>query len=109
MKAILAGYLLTTLLVITGFAQSSEVIIKQRAKELSNQNNVRQGVAPPTQPQTPPPSATATAAAQPQNPALARLRADLAAIQAGSTPTPEQKQKLTTDIIAVAQSTKPSA
>ena len=54
----------------------SEQIIKQRARELSNQNNVRQGVQAPA-PATPGAVAPATAApAQPLTPqqqALARL------------------------------------
>ena len=36
------------------FGQGADIIIRERAKELRNQNNVRQGVAPPTQqPQAP--------------------------------------------------------
>ena len=41
------------LLALNAFAAGSEAIIKQRAKALSNQNNVRQGVASPAQPQAP--------------------------------------------------------
>jgi hypothetical protein len=83
-----------------------DVIIKQRAKELSNENNVRQGVAPPSQPQPPPQIQTAP---PPPPPSISSLQADLAAFKAGTTPTEQQKQKLANDIIAVAQGNKPSA
>src|SRR5713226_3042053 len=54
-----------SLLALNAFAAGSEAIIKQRAKELSNQNNVRQGVPSPAQPppqanQTAPPAAALT-------------------------------------------------
>ena len=84
-----------------------ESIIKQRAKELSNENNVRQGVAPPSQPQ-PPPQTQATPP-PPPSPSISSLSADLAAFKAGTTPTEQQKQKLANDIVAVAQGNKPSA
>src|SRR6185503_5924339 len=106
MKLFLTGLFSVLLFADAVFGQSSEVIIKQRAKELSNQNNVRQGVAPPAQP---PGAPAATPVTQAQNPALTKLQTDLAAIQAGSIPTAEQKQKIATDIIAASQGTKPSA
>jgi len=80
---------------------AQDYIIKQRARELSNQNNVRQGVAPPVE-QAHPPTTPAPATAPQPNPALARLKADLAAIQANSQPTAQQKQKIAADIIALA-------
>jgi hypothetical protein len=85
-----------------------ESIIKQRAKELNNQNNVRQGVPPPTQPTQP--AATPGAPAAPTiSPALTRFQSDLAAITANSAVTPETKQKLAQELLAGAQGTKPSA
>src|ERR1700674_3101995 len=78
-------------------------IIKQRAKELNNQNNVRQEVAPPTQPTQPPASTP-----PPSSQSLTRLQADLAVIQGGSVVTAEQKQKLANGLIAAAQGAKPS-
>ncbi len=92
------------------FAQSSQVIIEQRAREIRDQNNVRQGVTPPSQqtqpgqPAAAPTSANVSAVQQAQ----ARLRADLSAIKANSQVTPEQKQRIASDIIAVAQGAKPS-
>ncbi len=98
----------TVFVTASGFAGPQE-IIKQRARELRDQNNVRQGVAPPTQAATPPPGATTAATAQPAvSPALTKLQADLATIKTGSQVTPAQKQQLTQDLLAVAQGTKPA-
>lgn len=97
--------LLTVLLLATHLFAGDE-IIKQRAKELVNQNNVRQGVAPPTQapaPQAPNPANTR------QQQALAKLRADIATIKPNYPASATQKQQLATDLIAVAGGTaKPS-
>jgi hypothetical protein len=82
-----------------------ETIIYQRAKELRDQNNVRQGVPPPTQPGQP--SAAATPAPQPLS--LTHLQTDLASFKTDSPVTADQKQKLANDIIAAAQGTKPSS
>ena len=82
----------------------TEAIIKQHAKEIRDQNNVRQGVAPPTQ-ATPGPSGPA---APTLSPALAKFQTDLGALKADAPATPEQKQKLTQELLAGAQSAKPS-
>jgi hypothetical protein len=89
----------------TGFA-GSETIIRERAKELRNQNNVRQGVAPPATPA--PVQGSSSVAAPVQSQAVARLQAELAAIQPNSTVTSTQKLRLAQDVVAVAQGTKPS-
>ncbi len=81
------------------------VIIRERAKELSNQNNVRQGVASPTQPAL----STPTAPAGPTlSPALLRFNTEIAAIRADAQVTPDQQQKLAQDLIVSAQGAKPS-
>ena len=78
--------------------------IKRRARELNNQNNVRQGVAPPTQapvkPVTVPaaPAARATVPTLTQPQAIARLQADIAAIKPGSAVTAAQMQQLIKDV-----------
>jgi len=72
---------------------SADVIIRERAKELRNQSNVRQGVPPPTQPAQPAAPGSGPAAPA-QSPAVSRLSADLAAFQANAVPTPAQKQRL---------------
>ena len=92
-----------SLLALNAFAAGSEAIIKQRAKELSNQNNVRQGVPSPAQPQPPanqttPPPVTLTP--------MAKLQTDVAAIKLNSPVTPGQKQQLARSLMALAQGPK---
>ena len=84
-----------------------EVIIRERAKELRDQNNVRQGVAPPTEASQPPALPNAPAAPT-LSPALVRFQSSLAAIKADNPPTAEQQQKLSQDLLASAQGQKPS-
>jgi hypothetical protein len=92
---------------VSVFADSS-VIIKQRAKELSNQNNVQQGVPPPSQPQSTP-ATKQPAMATPLQVCIGHLRTDLAGIKPDPAPTTAQKQQLTQHLIDTAQQTKPSA
>src|SRR5713226_3024118 len=92
-----------SLLALNAFAAGSEAIIKQRAKELSNQNNVRQGVPSPAQPQPPanqttPPPVTLTP--------MAKLQTDVSAIKPNSQVTPAQKQQLARSLMALAQGPK---
>jgi hypothetical protein len=102
----------TTLILFSGWLAAgtvfagSEQIIKQRAKELSNQNDVRQGVTPPSQagPQAPATPVPLTIEQQ----SLNRFRADLAAIKAEEPVTPEKKQQLARDLIGAALAPKPS-
>jgi hypothetical protein len=99
------------LLVLNTLAAGSEAIIKQRAKELSNQNNVQQGVPPPSQSPAAAPKPAAAAPSTPLTPqqALAKLQTDLAAVKVNSTVTPAQKQQLARDFTLLAQgSRKPS-
>jgi hypothetical protein len=102
MKLTLAVLGLASLLAANAFAAGSEAIIKQRAKDLSNQNNVRQGIPPAGQP--PPPTIGPTRPAMtPQQMAMAHLQADFAAFKPNSPATAEQKQKLARDLMALAQ------
>lgn len=83
----------------------SETIIRERAKELRDQNNVRQGAAPAA-PAPPAPATGAAAPSQnltPQQAVLVRLQSDMGAIK--TTPTEEQKQKLARDLAATAMGT----
>jgi hypothetical protein len=118
--------LLVTLALAIGFvshhalgqgAQADQ--IKRRAKELSNQNNVRQGVPAPSQPPATQPATTTAKppVARPASPSpavtqqqsVARLTADFAAIKPGNAVTPEQKQQWIKDLAtAVRGATKPS-
>lgn len=90
-----------TVLVAGNLLADSQVIIQQRAKDLVNQNNVRQGVPPPVTPSTAPAAAAAPANPQQQQ-ALARLKTDLAAIKPNATVTAEQKQRIAANLVAVA-------
>src|SRR5258708_12322517 len=107
----------STLLVVAALALSanccagSETIIRERAKELRDQNNVRQGVTPPSAPPAPAttpanPSQTLT----PQQTIMVRLQSDMGAVKAA--PTDDQKQKLARDLtpppMGTAKPTQPS-
>jgi hypothetical protein len=107
MKATFALVGAATLLAGTVFA-GNEIIVKQRAKELSNQNNVRQGVTPPGA--TPPAPQTPSAPAPTQSAAIRAFQADLAALKADTPATAEQKQKMAQHVIAAAEGrAKPTA
>ncbi len=91
--------------------------IKRRAQELSNQNNVRQGVPAPSPAKPAAAPAGTPAAAKPATPApvanaqqgIAKLQAAIAGIKAGSPVAPEQKTQFIKDIaVAVRGATKPS-
>jgi hypothetical protein len=108
MKTVLALLGAAMLLAANAFAQS-DIIIKKHALELRDQNNVRQGVAPPTQPAQPATAPAKGTAPTPVQQSIAKLRADLAAIKANTPVTADQKQQITKDLIAVAQgASKPS-
>ena len=103
------------ILTTTAALAGPDVIIRERAKQLRDQNNARQGVPPPTppaqRPATPAPPATAStiATAPAPQPGLARLQANLAAIKTNSIVSADQKQRLTQDLMATAQGpAKPS-
>lgn len=94
----------------------SEQIIKQRAKDIRDQNNAQQGVAPPARTPAPPRASsppTQAAPAQtltPQQQAMSRLQTSLAAIRPGTQVTPELKSQLTRNLIGASQATpKPSS
>lgn len=100
------------MLMATNVFAQADMIIKQRAKEIRDQNNVRQGINPTTPPAQPSQPGAPTASSTPtpllkQN--LAKLQTDLAAIPANSAVTAAQKQQLTKDLLACAQGAgKPS-
>ena len=115
MHKALFTFALTVLLTQLAVA-GPETIIRERAKQLRDQNNARQGVPPPTPPAQRPaqptpstaPTPTPTVAAAP--PGAARLQSNLAAIKTNSVVSSEQKQQITRDLTAMAQgSAKPSS
>ena len=112
MKACFALIGALLLLAQSGLGQGSAVIIKQRARELSNQNNVRQGVASPAPAVQTGAAADADAPARPLTPQekiLARIQSDLSAMKPGSSPTTGQRLQLGKDLMAAVQgSAKPS-
>jgi hypothetical protein len=97
---------------LAGSLFADPIIVKQRALELRNQNNVRQGVTPPSQPAQPAqpaPTPGTSASPTPIQQSTAKLRADLTAIKANSPATAEQKQQIARDLMAAAQgANKPS-
>ena len=97
---------------LAGSLFADPIIVKQRALELRNQNNVRQGVTPPSQPPQPAqpaPTPGTSASPTPIQQSIAKLRADLTALKANSPATAEQKQQITRDLMAAAQgASKPS-
>lgn len=102
------------LLAPSAFGQGAQAVqVKNRAKEVVNQNNVRQGVPPPSQATPRPPAAlptspTVTSPAQTQGQNIARIKTDLVGFKTGSIPTAEQKQQFIKDLAVAARSTKPS-
>ena len=112
MKTVLSLVGAATLVAGSVFA-GPDVIIKQRAQEIRDQNNVRQGVTPPGQAASPsqPLAPSASSAPSPVlQQGLAKLRADLAAFKPNSPVTPQQKLQLKNDLLASAQGAgKPSS
>jgi hypothetical protein len=112
MKAFVSS-LLASVILTAGFAAraQSDMIIKQRAKDLANANNAQQGVPPPGAPAPPP-----APAAPPPSPAeqemkqhLDKFEADLAGIQSGVEVSAGQKQALQNDLAALVRgSVRPS-
>jgi hypothetical protein len=102
-------------LLANGALAGSEQIIKQRAKDLRDQNNARQGVpssrpvpATPAQPQpvyVPSTPQTAT----PQQQRASRLQSSLAPFTPSAQSSAQGRQQLARDLISVAATTKPSS
>ncbi len=110
MKTTFATCVLVSLVASVSFGQGSAVLIKNRAKEVVNQNNVRQGVPPPapTIPQPTPGSPVAPNSAALAVQHVAKIKTDIADFKTGSTATAAQKQQFIKDLAVTARSTKPS-
>lgn len=98
-----------------GAVAGPDVIIRERAKQLRDENNARQGVTPATAPPAAPAKPGAPAAAPatvltPQQANLVRLQTDLAGFKTNTTASADQIQRLANDLSAVAQGpNKPSS
>ena len=109
MKSLLPIVAMIGLLASDVLGQADQV--KRRAKEVVNQSNVRQGIAPAAPPQAPANSGAARTGAAtpgtvPQN--VARIQADIAGIKPGAAVTAEQKQQLIKNIAVACRGTKPT-
>jgi hypothetical protein len=111
MKAIALFALLGAFITQQSFGQGAQAdMIKRRAKETVNQNNVRQGVPPPA-PLTPHPVAPPAPGAAPvvtQAASIAKLNGDISAFKANAPATDAQKQQFTISLAQAARGTKPS-
>ena len=81
-----------------------EIIVKQRAKEVVNQNNVRQGVGAPGAPAPQNPQAQAVRPLPPDP--VAKLKADIAVIVSKPSVSAELKKQFTTNLLAAARGSK---
>lgn len=113
MKRVLVFSLVTVLFVSHSFGQGVQEMIKQKAKNIRDQNNARQGVPPPQAPPPPPPAPAAPSGpqgisqAQQQN--IDKLSADLSAIKPGAEASADQKQQIAADIQSLSKGvSKPS-
>ena len=85
------------------------VLVKQRAKEVANQSNVRQGVTTPAQPAQPAPTKAAPATANPKQQNIALLQSDLAGIAGKAEVAAAVKQRFSRNLLAASLSgNKPS-
>jgi hypothetical protein len=107
--------LIGAVVLLSGNLFADPIIVEQRARELRDQNNVRQGVTPPSPPAPPaqpaqlPPTPGTRVSPTPIQLRIAKLRADLTAIKANSPATADQKQASARDLMAAAQgASKPS-
>jgi hypothetical protein len=111
MKIIAMLMLLSTLACERCFSQGAQAdMIKRRAKETANQNNVRQGVPPPS-PSTPRPATPAAGVSAPvvtQAASIARLTTDISNFKPNTIATDPQKQQFTISLTQSARGTKPS-
>ncbi len=99
MKTLFLFSLAIVLSAVSALAQGAQgVIIKQRAKEVVNQSNVRQGVPTPAQPVRPASAAPATANPKLQN--ISLLQTDLAAIQGKPDASAALKQRFARNLLA---------
>jgi len=107
MKTLLLSGALACLTLST-FGQAEQVL--RRAKEVSNQNNVRQGVPSPAPAQTVAPARPGAAPSNTvtQAQSLAALQNDLAGFKTGTAVSDTQKQQFTINLAKAIRGPKPS-
>lgn len=94
---------------LDGFGQGAQAdMIKRRAKETVNQNNVRQGVPSPAQTAPQPAAPTVNSNTIPAAQALTNLKSDLANFKTGSIATAAQKQQFTIHLAQAVRGKKPN-
>lgn len=110
MKRTLPVFLALLAMAAPAARAQSDMIIKQRAKDLRDANNAQQGVPPPAAPGAPqPPPPTLSPAEQEAKRNLDKFEADLNTFKPGVEVSADQKQTLQTDLFALAHgSVKPS-
>jgi hypothetical protein len=91
---------------IAGNAAASAILVKEKAKQLRDQNNQQQGIPPqpgyPAAPSAAPPSG-AQGISPAQQQLIDKLQADLSAIKPGASVAAEQKERLQNDCSALAK------
>lgn len=108
MKTTIAVALLLASIAPVAFGQYGQAI--KRAKQVSNENNVRQGVPSPAQnqPATPPAAPAAPNNTVTQAQTLTALQGDLAGFKTGTLVSDAQKQQFTITLAKAARGNKPS-
>lgn len=116
MKPLILCFGISLLLAANVFAGDPGTIIKQKAKDASNQNNASQGVSHPPSSQPGSPPATTPPPAPPPPPtvsitpamqqSITKLQSDFEAIKGSAEPTADQKQQLMKDLLAGTQGDK---
>lgn len=106
MKKLFVSSVLAGLVVGSSFGQGAQAdMIKRRAKDVVNQNNVRQGVPSPaqTQPRPAPVAPAGTNAVPTALQSVNKLKTDLAGFKADTGATAEQKQQFIVDLAHAAR------
>lgn len=108
MKTVIVVSLLLAAITPAAFGQYGQAI--NRAKQVSNENNVRQGVPSPaqTQPVAPPQTGVAPSNTVTQAQSLAALQSNLTSFKTGTAVTDAQKQQFTITLAKTARGNKPS-
>lgn len=113
MKKLFVSTVLVSVMASSSFGQGAQAdMIKRRAKDVVNQNNVRQGVPSPAQTQPRPvmvaPAKAGTNSVPTAAQSVIKLKTDLAGFKPDTGATAEQKQQFIVDLAHAARAGKPS-